>query len=501
MSLDAFQRADPEVICGRDGLGDSVRWVHSSEIAEIAPLLKGGEVLLTTGLGLANAPRSERVAYVEELADQEVAGVAIELGRTFAELPPEMVDAAHRRGLTLIALHRVVPFVEITEEAHARLIDRLSVDLRRGEEVSRRLTDALLAGRGLAALVETIAELVRAPAVLATATEHVVAAGGTPADAEPKELLRAQTSSAPIELQGQLWGALHIATSPGVPEPLIETVLDRAPGAIALELLRTIESMPARERTRRELIDDLLAGRSMTPTHLAMRFGLAGFHPPEGHELCGVAIGLPELDGALAAVDAAISRADASTVRATVAGDVVGVLAAPRAPGARATAERLADQIARNLGNEESRDVVVAVGPLVGALDALPFSLREARETLTVARQLGLGRRFVTAAGLAVDRIVARLARDPELPLFVDEQIGALVRYDASKRTDLVATLATYLDEACSKTAAARALHLRRQSLYARLARIEGLIGGAIDDPERRLALALAVRAHMLLRQ
>jgi PucR family transcriptional regulator, purine catabolism regulatory protein len=501
LNLDAFQRAEPEVVCGQDHLDRAVRWVHSSEIAEIAPLLKGGELLLTTGLGLADAPPAELAGYVEGLADRDVTAVAIELGRTFEDLPAEMADAARRRDLPLVALHAVVPFVEVTEEAHAHLIDRLSVELRRGEEVSRRLTEALLTGHGLSGLMETIAGIVQTPVVLATATRHVVAAGGMPADAEPEGLLIGPTIRASIEVQGQHWGELYVVEPSSVAGPLLQTVLERAPEAIALQLLRTREAMPARERARHELMEDLAAGRSMTPAHLAVRFGLAGFHPPSGHELSGVAIGLPDLGGALAAVDAALSRTDASTVRALVDGDVLGVLGAAPQPGARATAEHLAGLIFRNLGERDSADVVVALGPPVIDLTDVQFSVREARATLAVARQMGLRHRILTAAGLTVDRIVARLVRDPELTLLVDEQIGALLRYDTAKGTDLVGTLAAYLGHGCSKTAAARVLHMRRQSLHARLERIERLLGGdPIDDPERRLALELAVRAHAMLR-
>jgi purine catabolism regulator len=502
LDLEAFRRAEPELVCGHDQLDRPVRWVHSSEIAEIAPLLKGGELLLTTGLGLAGAAPAELAGYVEGLAERNVAAVAIELGRTFHALPAEMADAARRCELPLVALHAVVPFVEVTEEAHAHLIDRLSVELRRGEEVSRRLTDALLTGHGLAGVMDTIAEIVQASVVLVTASRHVVAAGGAPADAEPEELLAGPTIRASIDVQEHHWGDLYIIDPSRVPGPLLQTVLERAPEAIALELLRTREAMPARERARRELMEDLAAGRSMTPTHLAVRFGLAAFQPSEGHELCGLAIGLPDLGGALAAVDAALSRTDASTVRALVDGDVLGVLGAAPQPGTRVTAQRLADLIFRNLGDRDSADVVVALGPPVIDLTAVPFSVREARETLAVARQMGLRQRMVTAAGLTVDRIVARLVRDPELTLLVDEQIGPLLRHDAAKGTDYVSTLAAYLRQGCSKTAAARVLHLRRQSLHARLDRIEHLLGGGpIDDPERRLALELAVRAHALQRK
>src|SRR5690349_781780 len=83
--------ADPQVLSGHDGLDNEVRWVHSSEIFEIGPLLSGGELLLTTGLGLAGVDSGTRRHYIRELAQRGVAGVAVELGRTFDQAPGEMV--------------------------------------------------------------------------------------------------------------------------------------------------------------------------------------------------------------------------------------------------------------------------------------------------------------------------------------------------------------------------------------------------------------------------
>ncbi len=36
----------------RQGCGEPVRWVHPSELADIAPLLRGGDLVLTTGIAL-----------------------------------------------------------------------------------------------------------------------------------------------------------------------------------------------------------------------------------------------------------------------------------------------------------------------------------------------------------------------------------------------------------------------------------------------------------------
>src|SRR5690606_22660892 len=117
------RRARPEVVTGApDDLARPVRWVHTSEIYEISPLLKGGEVLLTTGLGLVGLSPSAVRSYVASLHGTGVAALFLELGRTFTQPPPVLVEAARTEGLTLVALHGVVPFIEITETVHPLLI-------------------------------------------------------------------------------------------------------------------------------------------------------------------------------------------------------------------------------------------------------------------------------------------------------------------------------------------------------------------------------------------
>jgi purine catabolism regulator len=122
LAFDVLRDADPEVIAGEAMLDRVVRWVHSSEIYEIGPLLAGGELLLTTGLGLAGTDAGARRHYVREIAAAGVTGVALELGRTFSEVPRELADEARRQDLPFILLRMVVPFIRITEVANTRIV-------------------------------------------------------------------------------------------------------------------------------------------------------------------------------------------------------------------------------------------------------------------------------------------------------------------------------------------------------------------------------------------
>src|SRR6476646_4498128 len=123
LDLTAVRRADPYVRAGRAALDGRVRWVHVSEVSDIAHLLEGGELMLTTGIALPEAA-VELNRYVAELAAAGAAGLAVELGRRYKDaLPAELVDAAERYALPLIELRTETPFVAITQAVHTLILE------------------------------------------------------------------------------------------------------------------------------------------------------------------------------------------------------------------------------------------------------------------------------------------------------------------------------------------------------------------------------------------
>ncbi|MDQ1047698.1 PucR family transcriptional regulator [Streptomyces sp. V4I2] len=124
LELDPVRAAEPRLLAGEGSLDRPVRWVHSSEVYEGANFLDGGELLLTNGFGLTDADEEVRRRYVRELAARDAAGLAVEVGRSLPSMPDEVTDEARRLGLPLLALHRVVPFVRITEAANRAIVAR-----------------------------------------------------------------------------------------------------------------------------------------------------------------------------------------------------------------------------------------------------------------------------------------------------------------------------------------------------------------------------------------
>jgi hypothetical protein len=124
LSLDIVRRGEPVVLAGAGRLDVPVRWVHAVELTDdVARLLRGGELVLSTGIALPESAAG-MASYMGELAAAGIAGVAIELGRRYsASLPTALVSAAASAGVVLIEFRREVAFVEITEAVHTRIFE------------------------------------------------------------------------------------------------------------------------------------------------------------------------------------------------------------------------------------------------------------------------------------------------------------------------------------------------------------------------------------------
>jgi PucR family transcriptional regulator, purine catabolism regulatory protein len=178
LALDAVRAGQPVVVAALDRLDVPVRWVHAAELTDVGRLLRGGELVLSTGIALPSSA-SGLAEYVASLAGAGVAGLAIELGQRYAgELPQGLVTAAEARGVPLIAFEREVPFVEITEAVHARIIDAQMLELRAAQRVHAVFTALSVEGAPPAEIVRAAAELGGRTVILADMSYRVLAASG-----------------------------------------------------------------------------------------------------------------------------------------------------------------------------------------------------------------------------------------------------------------------------------------------------------------------------------
>jgi hypothetical protein len=133
-----------ELSSGRGSAGTHVRWVHITELVDPTPWLKGGELLLTTGLQL-KGPKVQR-ELIERLAEHEIAGLGFGTGFAHKKVPVALVNAARKRDFPVFEVPYELPFIAITERVFAQLVDERYEMLQRsmaGDVLAEALTGNL----------------------------------------------------------------------------------------------------------------------------------------------------------------------------------------------------------------------------------------------------------------------------------------------------------------------------------------------------------------------
>jgi purine catabolism regulator len=133
-----------ELVSGQESAQTHVRWVHSTELPDPTPWLRGGELLLTTGIQL-DRPQIQR-EMIERLADHCIAGLGFGTGFAHKRLPAALVTAARKREFPLFEVPYELPFIAITERAFAQLVNERYEMLQRnmaGDVLAEAITGHL----------------------------------------------------------------------------------------------------------------------------------------------------------------------------------------------------------------------------------------------------------------------------------------------------------------------------------------------------------------------
>ncbi len=491
-----------KLVGGAEGATRTIRWVHVSELEDPTPWLKGGELILTTGMGLERSPARQR-AYVERLASASLAGLGFGLGFSYARVPKAVIQAADRLGFPVFEVPYPVPFIAITEAVFTRVGAEQFDVLQRSLEAQNALTRAVLEGHGVEGITESLAGSLSGWAV-------VLDLHGLPLAASPKgaktraprlwDELRESRPEDPGFSVSLLDRGDHISVQPVGPRGRVEAFLavgkkealgqfDRIVASHALSLLAIeLDKSRAVAEAERRLQGDFLealaqGGLSARETARGLRrVGLPG----DGEvEVVALESEVPVTDLTWAVEDA-LSRREG------------GFLTAPREEVLYVllNADGLVEDLRREVSERLGAEVVAGTGSPVLPADT-GRSLREARYALQICRVEG--RAAADFASLGTYRLLLTLQEPDALRAFADSVLAQLDRYDREHDGDLVDSLRAFLDHNARWEPAAAELFIHRHTLRYRMRKVEELTGRDLASPHDRMEFWLAIRARDLL--
>lgn len=446
-----------------------VTWAHAIELDDPTPFLRGGELVLTTGLRLPRAG-VDQSAYVDRLVSAGAAGLGFGTGLRHARVPMAIRRACEATDLPLVEVPLATPFMAVSQAVADRLGELRRLRLTETMDQQRALNRAAVRG-GVDGVVRTLARQLGAGVYVCDRTWRALARAGA-ADALPERLetllgagRRGAVSEAspggwtevqpvgerPVARLG--WLALGRSRPLSVPERL---VLTHAVSLVLLLLDRPTEADPGAEADLVRLLLDGPDGATTTAFGAGHAVSVVVATGP-GHRLG-------------AAVEEARREAP-HAVRAAVGPDARLIVV-----------DTEVDRVARTLVEALGPDGRVGVGPLVG-LDEVAATLAAARRACAAAAP--------GAPLRSTDLPVTALLAEPAVrDAVASATAGVLSALDG---TDLARSLAAFLAHHGSWDRTATELGVHRHTVRHRMRKVEELTGLSLDDPEDRVLLHLGV--------
>jgi purine catabolism regulator len=468
------------VIAGQAGLDREVRFAHTSELESPEQWLDGGELLLTTGIGVP-AEQGDQERYISALCAKGAAGLAI--GVRGPELHQSTLQLADELAFPLLSVPRHIAFIAITrfvveanygasEHEFATQLAILEMLRVRAESTEPRwdllrdlepLTGYDLAVVTPAGLSPETGERLVEPSLLPV---HPVAG-------HDYRLLQ-EGCVVPVRV-GDRVAAFVVAKERAGTTPAGVRSIRHVATVAAVEMSSVYRDRAVRRESGGRLLQQMMERRVSAATASAQvsRFGIDFGSRPV---LCAVAAD----GGSVVEIDHRL--ADDAVTRLVYKDERIFCL----------------------VPNDETvlELVAAASGATVGVSEPIPSP----QQVPTAKRQAVWA---ITHCAAQPEPIVVRfsagmtfwLPNDLEmLEDVVARVLGPILQYDAQNGTDLLHSLNTYFTHDMQVAKAAAALYVHNHTLAYRLRRVEEITKRRLKSLPDQTELWLALQAHAITR-
>jgi len=545
-----------QVVAGEAGLDNVVASVNVMEVPDIVDWVHPGELLVSTLYPLRD-DKAAVESLIPELAKRGLAGLAVTPESYIDELPESMVKDADRLGFPLIELPPRVSFIEIIQPLTSRILDLQADELQQSDAILRRFLDLVLVGGDYSDIARVISEVCERPVSIVDRFRRVLGQGGKVADSQARhvieedragesyvssefgfgegssgkrdELVRRAVTERngteiasliyPVEVSGTALGSI-IVWDPPAAEPDARGLMAIQHGAtvVALKMMETRSIGQVEQQFRNEILEGLLSDQ---PASRASALQLA---ESLGHPLSApFAILLVGSDLPSHRLLAARERLEQSHVDASLhlaqrfihsyrdrlsfwrRGPHLIVyypLKPQDSEGERETIRAMLQEVCERIEIENSPYTVSAgISRRMDKVDEFRQGYEEAKQSFEIGRALaGETRSTVTH----YDRLgLLRFAQVSETSIgmrnYCMDMLGPLLEHDERSPARLLETLRVFLDCNQNHAEAARRLGIHYNSLRYRLKRIRELVGDIFEEPQKRLAIEVALHLYPLL--
>lgn len=524
------------IVAGHEGLARRVTWVHTTGVPDAPNWLNGNELVFATGINLPDTDEQRR-AYIREMAQKEVAGLIVSVGRYIDAVPEVLCTVADAYAFPLMEIPYTERFVEIARTINEQFSQVSLQMVQRALHIHQTLTELVLDGGGLQHLATQLADLVgHSISIENERFESIAACNITDVDeARRYTLLHGRTDPrlirsleergilpeirrtlrpvslptypdvglemervlAPIVVHGEIYGYMWIIADELGLNDIDFMAIESGSTIAALMLLHQESVQSAEASLKGSLLSQLMQGNASRETILmdqSMRFGIDLRAP---YTVLITETTLPHtqhIHRIYRVVNQLLTTNEQAAVTGQFAGQIV-VLAQVTEGLAdmRSFAAAIQQRIhATELTEGRPR---VGISGVQQGIHRVRDAYEQAQDALLMHARLRPDETVVAFDDLGYLHTLFQagpgaLRKNPHVPL--------LRRLEEEKQVDLFRTLEAYLDAGGNGVSTAEQLHIHRSTLNYRLTRIMQICDVDLQDPRTRTNLQVALKLMRL---
>lgn len=483
-----------KVVAGHKGLDRVVKWIHILEVVDVEHLIKGSELILTTGVVLKDNEQGF-LQFIKQLSELNVVGLCVELGMYIDSISENVIELANQLNFPLIVFEKIVPFREITQDLHTCIIHQQYDVLKQLEDYSQKINNYVLTVNDKAKVLQYMQKYLKVNVYFE------VNKGASLAFPDKKienyvnfiqSLASECKASFEMNLFDQAYGTVHIYSEKRVLTEVDILILDRTVIALSQFVLRDLYIEEKLESENRKFFEKWIEGEN---TDGEIRYFIEEIDcklKDSGwvvmiHQLKRKNI-KNDLTNYKINLRQALQKEGFYTFIVEQSQYVIFILS-DVAQG-KSYKERM-KRAMNEIINQYRLDTLIAVGKYVHHYNELKDSYQTARESLQI-RMKDMEHSYFYDE-LTLHHMIKVLQNNSSLMQVASDKIEQLNEYDRKHNSQLLQTLDIYFQCKGLKKETAEKLFIVRQTLYHRLEKIEQIIGQDFLDYENRLCLEIMV--------
>ncbi len=501
-----FKKA--EVIAGFSGLHNIIKWVHVLEVSNVQKLLKGYELILTTGVSFQNDSEQFK-KFVEGLIEANCAGLCIEYGPYIQSVPIQIFELANEHHFPIIVFHQEVPFVEITQDLHSLIINNQYSMIAKLEAYSQSINKEALHTHNVEHLLKLMYKYLKIQTVYEVEGREPIFFPNM--QKTQKELLLQKKEngnyanhfkSQTIHLFEHNYGEIILYSEEKEITEFELLILDRTATAMAQLLIRNLYVEEKKGLEDAKWLEEWLDGKhSKEEIWQFVNSQWPSYKPKESTTLI---ISIPrndknkQLDTTYFKLfcNAIFDKKGFYTFALEKKNDLILILLN------RQDSSSIKSRLQEGIMKLELADMLlnqeIAVGKIVKDLSSIHESYQSAIDTLFISKKIDTTSYFYDE--LYIYHLIYKLQKHTNLEAMIYEYLQPLIDFDKKHDGKLLETLEVYLQFNGSKQETAKRLFIVRQTLYHRLRKIESLLGKDYMKAENRLALEFMLKARKFIK-